>query len=188
MILPKIPLERLLNYATIVVAALSLIFVITNHFHLWDKWRGVTLLEEASQSFNLSYAPNASAPIYPNNPEWTPLINLIKRYSNVKLLPNKDPKVIARFQAISSGQVEDGPGQYAEWTAPGTPLAILYVAWPGNSAGPGDYQVIGTIGDLQNWIIQDQNDFSFLINDIILGTLSFLIGLLGIIKIKKGLS
>src|SRR6267378_1702217 len=89
----KFSSKKIINILTIIVSVLSLLFVITDHFHYWDKWRGITLLEETSDNFDLSYARDASTPVFPNDPHWKPLLKLIAKYSRVKLYEDRQPKV-----------------------------------------------------------------------------------------------
>lgn len=41
---------------------------------------------------------------------------------------------------------------------------------------PADYRVVGTLGDLHNWIRNDESDFDFFWRTIIFGVLSLCIG------------
>jgi len=71
--------------------------------------------------------------------------------------------------ATLSNQTPNG-----EWTAPTTPILLLYKEWPGASdlhIGE-DALVVGTIGSLHDWIKQDQADFEYLWRTIIFGALS----------------
>lgn len=62
---------------------------------------------------------------------------------------------------------------HGEWTAPTTPIALLYKEWPGHRfVGPEDVVFVGTIGDLHAWMQRDESDFDFLIRTILFGTLS----------------
>ena len=65
----------------------------------------------------------------------------------------------------------------AEWTAPSTPLLLLYKDWPGNDIPPEDYRVIGTIGDLRDWISKAKDHRRFVVQDVFLGTFTPLLGL-----------
>lgn len=64
----------------------------------------------------------------------------------------------------------------AEWTAPSTPLALLYRDWPGNEVPREDYRIIGTIGNLREWISKAKDDRRFLVQDVFLGTFTPLLG------------
>ena len=77
----------------------------------------------------------------------------------------------ARAQAITAAQTPVG-----EWTAPTTPVVLLYRKWP--DPGSGEFKfgqdafVVGTIGDLHDWVRRDRADFDFLWRTIIFGLLS----------------
>lgn len=176
--------EKITDWATIFVASLSFVFVVVDHYHGWDRLRGINLMLETAKNFDLSYTPGASSPIYPTDAHWKPTLVLIKKYSSIELPEDREPRVIARFQAVSSAQMSVGPsGQIVEWTAPSTPIAVLYKDWPGNPVPPQDFRIVGTISDLHSWIDQYRDDFTFLMHDLILGALSLLLTLGGITKL-----
>ena len=81
----------------------------------------------------------------------------------------------ARTQAISSAQTAAG-----EWTAPTTPVVLFYRKWPDPGSGafkPGqDAFIVGTIGDLHDWIRRDRADFDFVWRTIVFGLLSASVG------------
>ena len=60
--------------------------------------------------------------------EWSPLMPMITKYSNADLPRDKKPRVFARFKAVLSAK-DDATG--AEWTAPSTPIVLIYKEWPG---------------------------------------------------------
>jgi hypothetical protein len=160
------------------VAVLPLIYlllVIAEHNGLIDRWRGLDRVQAVADNFRLSYAPDASKPVYPSDAAWKPLIDLIQRYSKVKLRTDMQPQTVARFVAtVSAHQEETG----AEWTSPSTPFAVIYKHWPdpGTTFPREDYTIVGSIGDLQNWISQSKADCHFLIHDIVLGILALVLG------------
>ena len=81
----------------------------------------------------------------------------------------------ARFRAIISAGAAGG-----EWTAPTTPVVLFYRKWPDPGSGefkPGrDAFIVGTIGDLHDWVRRDRADFDFLWRTIIFGLLSACVG------------
>jgi len=160
---------------SVLLPASILLVVLAEHYGVFESWRGLDLVEEVADRFSHSYTPDASKPVYPEDAAWKPMIELIEKYSKVKLRTDKEPKTIARFQATLSTKEVDS----FEWTSPSTPFVVLYRHWPENS-GPGipkeDYTVVGSIGDLQSWITQSKNDFHFLINDIVLGVIAVVFG------------
>jgi hypothetical protein len=154
-----------------------LMAVLAEHSGKIDDWRGLDQAKLVVDNFHLSYAPDASKPVYPSNPGWKPLIALIRKYSRVKLRTDKEPQTIARTQATLSAV---GPDQTSEWTAASTPVVVFYQHWPGNTGKilvhDEDFTTVGSIGDLQNWIVQSKSDFHFLLHDIILGVLALALG------------
>lgn len=162
-------LLALLPFVTVLVVA-------AEHYGVFDRWRGLEQVEQVSARFDESYAPDASRPVYPGDPAWNPMITLIKKYSTVKLRSDRLPETIARMRATLSTDERDG----FEWTSPSTPFVVFYVRWPQNT-GKGipsqDFTVVGTIGQLQEWIAQSKDDFHFLINDILLGLVPVALGL-----------
>jgi hypothetical protein len=102
-----------------------LILVIAEHNGLIDHWRGLDKVQEVEDSFSLSYAPNASKPVYPNDSAWKPLIGLIRKYSKVKLRTDKQPQTVARFAATFSAKQDVGGGVPSEWTSPATPFCCF---------------------------------------------------------------
>lgn len=65
---------------------------------------------------------------------------------------------------------------FSEWTAPSTPLFLIYRDWPGNDVPKEDYRVIDTIGDLRDWISKAKDYRRFLVQDVFLGTFTPLLG------------
>jgi hypothetical protein len=56
-------------------------------------------------------------------------------------------------------------------------LALLYHDWPGHGdIQPADYRVVGTIGDLREWISKAKDYRRFLVQDVFLGTFTPLLG------------
>jgi hypothetical protein len=101
-------------------------------------------------------------------------MRVIAKYSSARLPIGREPRVFARFVAVASARDEAGHG---EWTAPTTPVALLYKEWPGHGeVPPGDFVLVGTIGDLRTWIQRDETDFDFLIRTILFGALSASVG------------
>jgi hypothetical protein len=162
-----------------VLPVILLLVVLAEHYGVIDRWRGLDLVEAVADNFSLSYAPNASAPIYPEDAAWKPLIALIERYSSAKLRRDKQPQTVARMVASLSTQEPMGSGRIAEWTSPSTPVVVFYRHWPNNTGQnipPEDFTIVGTIGELQNWIVQSRNDFYFLLHDMVLGLITLGVG------------
>jgi hypothetical protein len=145
----------------------------------------IPLLETVAHRFELSYGPDASRPIKPSDKEWTPTLDLIREYSRTSFPKDKQPKVIARFKAVSSSQEQVGKEEIAQWTAPSTPLAILFKDWPGASVAPDDYRVVGSIGDLRSWVNAYRDKWKFITNDLLLGVLAVVTTALSFVGVEK---
>ena len=139
-----------------------------------DYLLNIRLLEGVAGRFELSYGPDASRPINPSDKEWGPTLKLIKDYTRANLPNDKEPRVIARSQAVFSAQEPIGKGQLAQWTAPSTPILLLYKDWPGNTVSPEDYRIVGSIGDLRSWIDQYREKWKFRVNDLLFGLLGLI--------------
>jgi hypothetical protein len=165
-----------LNLVLVILPLLYLGFILAERAGVWDRLSGLDLVEEATARFELSYASNASEPVRVGDKEWEPLLKLVYRYSHAQFPVEKQPRVIARFKAsLSTRTPTDGPVE-SEWTAPSTPLALLYRDWPGNEVTREDYRIIGTIGDLREWISKAKDYRRFLVQDVFLGTFTPLLG------------
>ena len=156
--------KRLLELALVLLSAFSALVLLLNHFGVIDHWRGLDKVQEVADRFDLSYAPEASRPVYPQDSEWKPTMELIEKYSTVKWPVGREPQTIARMKADFS--THDLSGH--EWTAPSTPIVVLFRHWPGNSGKSipqEDFRVVGTIGDLHSWIAQSKDEFNFWLSD-----------------------
>ena len=131
------------------------------------------MVSDVAARFDKSYSEDASKPVKRGDAEWQPLIRIITKYIRSDLPQNREPLVFARFPALADAKKEYFKGQLFEWTAPATPVALVYKDWP---APPADYRIVGTIGDLHDWIRRDEADFDFLIRTIIFGLLSVCVG------------
>jgi hypothetical protein len=165
-----------LNLILFILPLLYLGFILADRAGVWDRLFGLDLVEQAAARFELSYAPDASLPVRVGDKEWKPLLHLAYRYSTAQFIPNKQPRVIARFVAVSSARTPTEGPVYAEWTAPSTPLVLLYRDWPGNTVPLEDYRIIGTIGDLRDWISKAKDFRRFWVQDVFLGTFTPLLG------------
>ena len=106
----------------------------------------------------------------PGDSAWPIVMRVIAKYSHAKLLAGREPRVFAQFVAVASARNE---AAHSEWTAPTTPVALLYKEWPGHGpVPPEDFVIVGTIGDLHAWIQRDESDFDFFIRTILFGVLS----------------
>src|ERR1700722_11407015 len=169
--------ELVLDVLLLVLPFSYLAFIVADRFGVWDQFSGLDLVEHASANFDLSYAPDASNPVRVGDKEWGPLLKLTYRFSNAQFPTDKQPLLFARSVAISSGRTPSEGVVMAEWTAPSTPLLLLYHDWPGHGEiQPADYRVVGTIGDLREWISKAKDYRRFLVQDVFLGTFTPLLG------------
>jgi hypothetical protein len=99
---------------------------------------------------------------------------LIKKYSATKLADSKTPQVIARLQAkVYDAQFLGADGKLAQWTSPATPIVIFYYDWPnvrfpGGTVPQDQGAIVGTLGNLHEWIARSHEDFHFWIVDLLL--------------------
>jgi hypothetical protein len=159
------------------LSLVAVLFAALSYFGFWGHLRGDDLLDALADRLDTSYATNVARQVRQGDPEWSPLVRVIESYSKArKTLPaDRKPVVFARLQAVTSAQTEWG-----EWTAPTTPIALLYRQWPAPGTGPlkpgEDAFLIGTLGDLHEWIRRDRNDFDLLWQRLIFGGLSACVG------------
>jgi hypothetical protein len=153
------------------LSIVSVVFAVLTYFGFWNYYRGDTLLEALAARLDLSYA-EVNRVVRPGEPAWRPLLRVIANHTHVDLPRDKEPVVFARATAIASAKTDFG-----EWTAPTTPIALLYKQWPtGQDLPPEDYRIVRTIQDLYEWIRKDETDFYFVCRTIILGMLSACVG------------
>jgi hypothetical protein len=168
--------KRCLTLITLVIPILYLIFLVADRQGVWDRLTGLDLVQAVSDRFQQSYAAGASTPVRVGDPAWEPLLAIIYRYSKATFPADKTPRVVARDVATLSAVV---PETGSEWTAPSTPLSLLYKDWPtGEAIERADYRVIGTIGELQDWIQKEKERRKFLALDVFLGLFGPLLGFL----------
>jgi hypothetical protein len=160
--------------AAAVMPALYLLFVVADHYDVFDKLRGLDKVQTVASRMNTSYA-DVKRQYRPRDPEWTPTLALIRKYTKAEMPSNRDPVLLARYTAIVSAKAEIEPGKFAEWTAPTTPLLIFYSDPPSRF---NDYVAVGEIGDLFSWIEKSKADFRFMIQNVLLGIFSITLGVL----------
>ena len=166
-----LPSKRSVELIATLLPFLTVVFICCEYSGVWDRLQGLDAVEKIAQRFDLSYAANASAPVYPRDLAWKPLLRLIYRYSNARIPKSREPKVVARFVAVASAKEPIGNGGVVEWTAPSTPIAVSYLEWPGNDVPPADYRIIGTIGDLHAWIARSKSDLHSRVVDVFMVSL-----------------
>ena len=169
--------KLLLRATSVVLPLLYLGFLVADRNGVWAHMRGLDKVELVASRFEQSYAPDASHPVSVGDPEWKPLIRLIYKYSNADFPKGREPQTVARLRATLSTE-EKGPGGQiiSEWTAPSTPLLVLYRKWPGQPVPKEEICTVGTIGDLRTWISRSKDDFRFMVKDVFLVLFSFAVG------------
>lgn len=164
------------RWSGVAVSIMSVAFAIMTYLGVWNYLRGDILVSDVAVRFDKSYSEGASMPVKRGDKEWKPLIRIITKYTHTQIPHDREPLVFARFRAVLSDKTEVGGKVFAEWTAPTTPVALLYKEWPGQELEPADYRIVGTIQDLHEWIRNDEADFDFLTRTIIFGLLSACVG------------
>ena len=125
-------IKTIARWAAVVLSFLSVAFAVVSYDTRWDWWLHDDMVERVAERFDLSYSKDAGLPVQRGDPEWAPLLKLIQRYSprRGELPEDRTPMTVARFQAITAAQTAAG-----EWTAPTTPVALLYRKWPDPGSG-----------------------------------------------------
>lgn len=171
--------------AAVGVPVLLLGSIITERVGIWDYFLGLNEVEKVASRFETSYAEGVDRQIGPDEPAWKPILNLIDRYSGAKFPTDRKPRCFVRHQAIWSNKIDLGNGRIAEWTAPSTPIAIIFVE-PLTPMKNEDVLIVGSIGDIRRWVDMRRADLRFVINDVMLGFTAVLFGfLLWSMDIKK---
>lgn len=167
--------QQTLRWLGVIISGAAVLFAILSYGGFWSYVRGDDILSALADRFDTSYAAEVSHIVRSRDPEWNPLLRVIKRYTRADLLQDKAPVVFARAQAIASAKSNAG-----EWTAPTTPIMLIYKDWPAPGTGDfikgKDFVTVGTLGDLHDWIRRDQGDFDFFWRTLIFGSLSFCVG------------
>ncbi len=161
--------------------ALYLTFIIPERQGYWDRFRGLDLAKQVAERFERSVGPDDAVPVRAGEREFEPTIALIKKYSATKLADN--PQVIARLQAkVYDAQSLGTDGKLAQWTSPATPIVVFYYNWryvrfPAGTVPQDQYTIVGTLGNLHEWIVRSHEDMHFLIVDLLLvGVVPIMVG------------
>jgi hypothetical protein len=165
---------HLAKLTLLVPAVLYLAFIIPEKYGWWDRWKGLDQVQQVAERFERSVGPDDAVPVRVGDKEFEPTLALIKQYSANKLAEDKTPQVIARGQAkVYDAQAGTENGKLTQWTSPATPIVVFYYDWPNvkfpNDAVPKDqYTIVGSLGNLHEWILRSHEDFHFWIVDLLL--------------------
>jgi hypothetical protein len=155
---------------SLAVPILTLVLVIMEQLGALDWWLGLNQVRRVARNLSLSVA-SVQRQFTPSDREWGPTLRLIRYYTKSSLPAGKEPNAIVRGQAVLGGAQALPGGAIAEWTAPSTPMFLVYGA--GKVVAKGDHGIfVGGIGDLSIWIEQDLNWWKFLLNSVLVGLLS----------------
>ena len=167
-------LKSTVRWLGVGVTAATFVFSLLTSWGFWNDWRGDNSLLEAAARFDKSYTTDAGSPVRPSDQAWLPLIRVIRKYSHADLPTDREPLVFARSKAIISAK-DDNSG--TEWTAPTTPIVLIYKEWPGHGdVSRDDWRIVGTLEDLHNWIRNDEADFDFRVRTYIFNILTLCVG------------
>lgn len=148
-------------------------FLLTDRYGLWDNLSGLSWSDRSEQRFEKSYARDSSIRVRSGDKAWMPTLKLIRKYSKANLQPDRESKVIARWQAaLSTRTPTEGP-IFSEWTAPSTPIVLLYEDLPMTADAKldaNDWVVVGTIGEWREWIVRAREERRFVVLNVFLGT------------------
>ena len=159
-------------------------FIIPENKGYWDHVTGLDSAREVADRFERSVGPDDAVPVRAGEKDFEPVIALIRKYSSTKLVKGKPPQVVARMQATVYDAKPLGPGgKLAQWTSPATPILVYYYDWPnvrfpGGTIPDDEYSVVGTLGDLHDWINRAHEDLHFEVVDLLLvGLVPLMVGL-----------
>ena len=164
-------LKPWVRWAGVAVSVLSVAFAVLTYLGVWNELRGDNLVAALAARLDTSYA-EVPRQVREADKEWLPLMRLIRNNTHVDLPKDRKPIVFARFVAVASFKQDSG----AEWTAPTTPIVLLYKDLNQGALSKDDWITIGTIEDLHNWVRTDVADFDFLVRTIMFGILSVCVG------------
>jgi hypothetical protein len=163
---------------------LYLAFILPEKKGYWDHVMGLDSVREVADRFERSVGPDDAVPVRAGDKEFNAVVTLIKKYSLTKLAVDKTPQVVARMQAkVYDAQPLGQNGKLAQWTSPATPIAVMYFDWPNvrfpSGAVPdSEYAIVGTLGDLHEWINRSHEDLHFEVVDLLLvGFVPLMVGL-----------
>jgi hypothetical protein len=106
--------RNIFRWVSVGLSVISVAFAALSYFGFWNHFRKDDLLDALASRLDSSYAADISRQVRPGEPEWTPLIQVIERYSKARgdLPKDRLPVVFARAKAVTSAQSNAG-----EWKA-----------------------------------------------------------------------
>jgi hypothetical protein len=170
-------MRRLRLASAVLVPGVVLLFTVSERAGLWDWWYGHDFVIEVAERFETSHAEDVDRQVGPDERAWIPTLRLIRRYSAAELPSERAPKILARGAALASGKQPIGPGRIVEWTAPATPILLVYTERSGRQVEAEDVLVVGSIGDLRGWVDRSRNDIRFNGHDGFLGLIALLLSI-----------
>lgn len=167
----------------LVPLVLYLGFIIPERRGYWDRVRGLDSAQQIAERFEKSVGPDDARPVRAGEKEFEPTLALIRKYSAMSLADGKSPQVIARLQAkVYDAQILGSADKLAQWTSPATPIVVMYYDWPnikfpGGTVPTDQYTVVGTLGNLHEWIARSREDMHFHVVDLLLvGVVPMILG------------
>jgi hypothetical protein len=170
--------RRWLEILAAIVTIMSVCSVVALHFGAADYFLDLAPAIEVAQHYDKSYSvEDGPYMLHPDSSSWPIMMRLIGWYS-IARIDEARAQTIGRAPAIAAGEIPVGSAT-AEWTAPGTPILVLYGRVDnGSTVGPNDAVVVGSIQDLHDWIQRARDDFRFWVTDVAIGSVSAVLAVL----------
>lgn len=168
--------EKTKKWVPVLTPLLFLMFVFGEHEGIWDKWRGLDSVIAVAERFETSYENGIDRRVEKDEEAFEILLELINKYSLTTLPPHKRPTAIMRLKAIQSSKIHTGPSRIAEWTAPSTPIILIFGKIKQKMENE-DVVIVGTIGDLRDWVEKCQSDLRFFVSDVAFTVVAFFVAL-----------
>lgn len=167
----RLPTRSLELLGGVLLPLIALAFVAGDRVGVLDRLLGLNEVEAVASRFETSYA-HVDRQVGPDEPAWQPLLALINRYTTADLPKGRQPTMLARAVAVASDRL---PNSDAEWTAPTTPIMLVYGEASARAVPAQDVLIVGTIGDLRSWPEQRRTDLRFLFQDIFVSVVSLIV-------------
>jgi hypothetical protein len=177
-------MSKLVKWGALGLSILTFALVVAERLGALDWCLDLKPMQEVAENLSSSYAP-VQRIFTPADSQWRPIIRLVQKYTSVPLPEKERPKAIARMPAVLSGKENLPQGGVAEWTAPSTPVVLVYGPGKVLTTGVDHIVVVGDIGNLSTWIAEYRDYWTFVLNDVLLGLLSVVTGLLAFLETKR---